>query len=60
MMRDRRSTLLAAAGLTLLLAAACGPRPAAPGAHHPATIDEAKTLAAERGLPLLLDFSAPT
>ena len=29
-------------------------------AHHPATLEEAKALASERGVPILVDFYSPT
>ena len=49
----RRSALPSCLGLLLLLAAAgCGPAEQAPSSP----LAEAKALAAERGVPVLLDF----
>jgi len=45
--------------------AACGPRempapPKADGEGHAESLDQAKKLAAERGVPVLIDFWSPT
>lgn len=69
MAKDRLRPALAGAVLVLLAAwnGCSAPQPAAqaqPTArmeeHHPATFDEAKVLAAERNVPLLMDFYSPT
>ena len=60
---------LALAGVTVLAAwTGCSKSQAPPAAatnpyaeeHHPATFEEAKALAAERNVPLLVDFYSPT
>ena len=62
MKRNALSGAAALAALSLLAAAGCS-RPAAPPPaeiHGPATFQEAQVLAAQRNVPLLVDFWSPT
>lgn len=57
-----RRVLLVPAAAALILAAACSKTPAPPAGdeHASLTIDQAKSAAAEKGLPVLVDFWSPT